>query len=289
MKKILLFIASATLVLAMLLSCNRDNLKIDIPSYIAIDSVILDIDTATQGTKTQNFSSVEVLVNHKKIGIFDIPARFPVLKEGKVDVLIRPWIKKSGVNDFKTDYFHIKNYIETITLKADEEVHIIPKFTYKEETKIYIEDFDGPGLMFHTSDSVNLLVKKQDPNNPNNQIGFIDFSLVDEETAGFTFFTKLELPNRRTAMYLEMDYKCNTMFGIGLLKRFPNNSIDFIDPFTIVKPKADKWNKMYIDIGEQIAPESRANTYDIFFYVSRNNEQGKKSEVYLDNIKILTF
>jgi len=83
---------------------------------------------------------------------------------------------------------------------------------------------------------------------------------------------------------MEIEYKCNNTFGIGLRVHQTHNSSDE-DPFTIVKPQK-KWNKLYLNLAEQMYLTSGIN-YDIYLFFG--SEEGETSTFYIDNIKILSF
>ena len=81
---IILFISTA------LSACEIINPDEKIPGYIYIDSIIVKTNLGYQGSNSQNISDVWINIEdeteNKLLGIYQLPAKFPVLKTGKIKI-----------------------------------------------------------------------------------------------------------------------------------------------------------------------------------------------------------
>ena len=75
------------LIVLVLSSCQKED-KVDIPTYLKIDNIALD-----EGNTTSNITDAWVYVNDQLQGVYELPAKFPVLEEEIQTVRIKAGIK----------------------------------------------------------------------------------------------------------------------------------------------------------------------------------------------------
>ncbi len=92
-----------------------------------------------------------------------------------------------------------------------------------------------------------------------------------------------QLPGQGQPVFLEIDYKCDNAFGVGL----------FVDEFStitvaqlIVVNPSEKWNKIYINLGPNISLYGNNARYKVFFE-GKLNEGDTEARFYFDNIKLV--
>jgi len=268
--------------ISLLSACDTFDPKASIPSYVQIDNVQIQINDTTEGTSNQQITDIWFNVNGKTVGTFEIPTIFPVLDKGECIIYAQAGIVKSGIHDFREVYPFFDAYQDTITLTEGEKKKISPVFQYKSATRFWIEDFEDPDTCkLYSQDTISYLSQIQDPDNDTNHIGKI---VVPSDKKGFQLATKIPIELKTKPIYMEIEYKCNETFGIGLRVHQTSSSSDE-DPFTIIKPK-ENWNKLYLNLAEQMYLHSGQN-YDIYLFFG--SDSNKVSTFYIDNIKILTF
>jgi len=274
-----------TLILSLwtLLSCETFDTEVTIPSYLKVDSVKVQTNESVEGTYHQQISDVWVNINGTKIGTFEIPSRFPILQEGSTPISIQAGIIKSGIHDFREIYPFFKTYRDTLYLQKGKSHFVTPIFQYKKETNfLLIEDFEDAGMRLYPIDTIDYSETIEDPDYTDNHIRKIS---LPDSVIGFQMITRIPIILKTKPIYMEIEYKCNETFGVGIKVQQATGSYSFEDPFTIIKPQSN-WNKMYLNIAEQMYLTT-GNNYDIYLFFK--SEKGKISTFYIDNIKIITF
>jgi len=282
MKNHVQYIAFALLVASFFLSSCEPK-EADIPTYIQIDSIKVVTNESTQGTNKHQITDVWFNLEGSRVGTFEPPTKFPVIANGKRPISIYAGVLKSGIHDFREKYPFFKPIIDTLDFVHNEIIHYTPVFEYKDETKFWIEDFEDPGMKFHTNDSTNYLSQIVDSRNPDNHLGYV---YLPDTTNSFFMFTTIEMKLSSTPIYLEIEYLADAAFGIGVRLEKVGGGYENIDPFTIVKSK-ETWNKLYLNLSEQFYVNSGATSYDI--YILFASKESEEAHFYLDNIKIVSF
>ena len=63
-------------------SCETGDLEAEVPSYFAIDEVVVAEDPS-KGSNSQNITDVWVTMDNQFIGTYELPCRFPILDIGE--------------------------------------------------------------------------------------------------------------------------------------------------------------------------------------------------------------
>ena len=259
------------------LSCKKEKTT-DIPTYISIQEIKLqDINT------THNITDAWVYLNDNLQGVYELPANFPVLAHGENNLRIKAGIKENGIAGTRITYpFYSSYIIENQEFNNEEEIFLNPVVYYLENSVLFEnqEDFDGNGLNLET-DSLTFSI--DDKNSLSGNYGVItltDSILLSEIT------TKEinNLPQLGNPIYLEIDYKSNAQFLVGMYINFPQSSILKKDLLWI-NPKSN-WNKIYINLTSTISEAVGANYFKVFIGVQRDFSVDTNI-INLDNIRIV--
>ena len=96
-------------------SCSKFDKEEAVPSYISIPAIKLivpDSLKSQQGTASAKISDAWVYINDVLQGVYELPAKFPVLKEGSNTIKIRAGIKQNGIGSTRPIYPFFNDYIE---------------------------------------------------------------------------------------------------------------------------------------------------------------------------------
>ncbi len=278
-KYLLFFIISFGIILS---SCDTKEEKI--PSFISVDTVEVIInDPAKEGSNTHKITDIWVYIDNKYQGIYQPPRSFPVLETGNHLVTFRAGITKNGISATREEY-PFYNYFELDTnLIPDQEIKITPKFTYIDNCHIWKEDFEDPNFKIGSNPQLpsdTSMVRIEDPDHQGNYIGAAYTDAVNSKFIASTNKTTdpIYYQDAERRIFLELDYKCNTHFYVGLL------GDDLIT--VILINTSNKWNKIYVDLTPSIK-SNPANVYALAFWMFYDGE--KQCNLFIDNVKIVRY
>lgn len=262
-----------------------------VPSYLSIDTIRFSTDYATQGSNTHNISDAWVYVNGQLIGAFELPATFPVLARGKQRLEIRPGIKLNGIAATRVPYPFMKPIVlENFSFYEDSIVSINPQTTYYENLRFaWKEDFERTSLSLEKTNQSDTTIFRTEPaNNPEAwlSVNSAHSGLVHLEGNRKFFrimsFQGYDLPGNGSPVFLELDYKCDKSFGVGLLVRI-NNTIETF-PLLVVN-KSPAWKKIYINLTPVVSTYNTAEYFKVYFESELGSEANAR--FYFDNIKLI--
>jgi hypothetical protein len=102
-----------------------------------------------------------------------------------------------------------------------------------------------------------------------------------EVTSANSFYA---IPSSGYSCFLELDYKCNIDFIVGLIGQDKTTGKEYQNDIMYINSK-ETWNKIYIDLTKAIQ-DSGLGLYKIFFSCE-HEDKNSISEVYIDNVKLL--
>lgn len=268
-------------VISILYGCNIINPSEDIPSYIDVDSFSLNItDPLTQGSFSSKIVDVWAFVDNDLIGIFELPTRIQVLKEGEHQLLLSAGIIENGIASIRNTYPFYEPYTATITLQSLSSSMVAPVISYRANTQFtFMENFEGAGLKFEKINGAIDIKKTNSEVFEGLSAGEISLTVTDSfsEIASSQEFL---LPNNNNPAFLELNYKCNIEFAVGLMDAVTLTKVYIV----VINPK-NSWNKMYVNLTPTVKLFS-ASKYKLIFNVVAS-DQTATSSVYIDNIKVL--
>lgn len=262
----------------------------DIPAYISIDSISIE-SQALQGTASHKIVDAWVYSDNGLVGAFELPVTFPVLKSGNVQLNIYPGIKMNGMAETRVPY----PFYNPIALPANlspEQVSSLGnlKTTYKSSTVFkWIEDFETQNFTMDKvaksdyafswySDESAIFTYPGENNNHSARV------VIDNDSSYFEVVShdSFKLPTDGHEVFLEMNYKTNNAFAVGL---YINGSTVRQLPVVVVTP-TQSWNKIYINFTPTVINNSDARTFRVFISMNKASNVDK-AELMVDNIKLL--
>ncbi|MFO8087325.1 MAG: hypothetical protein R6T91_05885 [Bacteroidales bacterium] len=260
-----------------------------VPGYLYIE----DIQTTTQsgeGTAEQNFSDAWVYIDQDLLGAFELPALVPVLEEGNHTVTIKPGIKLNGISSTRAAYPFVKQYETTVDFQPEKIDTLNLTASYLDGLSFPWntagqEDFEQGGVSLDsTTNSDAQIIRQSNDVFEGNSSG-----LIHLDSAGMQFeimsITEFAYPGQNKPTFLELHYKADNSFAIGLKLYSITGRIE-MNPILIVNPR-NTWNKIYINLTPTLTRENQTYKYQIYF--SGNvNEEIDEANIYLDNIKLVS-
>ena len=274
MKKI-----SYLLILLVLSSCQKEDTG-GIPTYLKIDNITLD-----EGNTTSNITDAWVYVNGQLQGVYELPAKFPVLEQGNTDIKVYAGIKNNGIAAERAVYPFYNPYTINTELSINSTIVINPEISIKENISGQFDDFD-PSYSFNADTCFQVL-----SGGPYGKFGSL--SLSDSDSILITEINYQDfplsfdnVPQQGSPTYMELNYKNNTSFLVGMYINFPN-SPTLEKGLLWINPKED-WNKIYIDLTQTVSEAIGAETFSIFIKMQRDSNLDE-NKLDFDNIRIIHY
>ncbi len=274
-------------------SCRKMEGGQTVPAYIKIDSVFINTFYPSQGSSSSKITDVWVYVDDMQMGVFELPAKFPLLFAGKHKLEIRPGIKLNGISSTRVPYPFYKPIIfEDFEFFPDSVMDMGALNTeYYQNTKfVWIEDFESSVISIIETETSDTTIERTMP--ADNPEAFLTehsrysgkIVLTPEKPVFMAYsFNEYELPKDNSPVMLEMNFKTDHVLLIGVLV---NNPADYSWDELLYLKETDEWNKIYINIGPVISRNPHALGFKIYF-TSILDEGESGAEILLDNIKLI--
>ncbi len=267
-------------------SCNKFEGPQTVPAYLSIDSLILNTNYSTQGSAAHEVVDVWIYVDDQQIGVFELPAEFPVLVEGKHKLEIRMGIKLNGISSTRVPYpFYQPLIYEDFEFFPDSVRRLGNiETTYTSNIVFaWLEDFELYNSISIKETTISDTTIKQISLEPTpeyrNYAGVIN--LTDEKPyySGYTF-SSFDLPKQGAYILLEVSFKTNNFLTIGLIPRGYDKQ-----PLVILN-QSDEWNKIYINLGPKVTEYYNAPEFLVYFETGKQSDV-TKADIQLDNFKLI--
>lgn len=272
-------------------SCNKFEGDQTVPAYIYIERFSLQTDYGAEGSNTHLITDAWIYVNDQLVGAFELPATVPVLAKGSNKLEIRPGIKLNGIAATRAPYPFYKPFlINDFTFIEDSIIPVNPSTSYYSTAVFaWMEDFEDASISLNkTNQSDTNIVKTSPINSPEALLS--DFSSFsgkiqlegDQKVFQIASFDAFELPGAGTPVFLEIDYKCDKVFGVGLFARISTTIVNL--PLIVVNNN-ENWNKIYVNLSPVVTEYGTADNFRVYFEADKG--QDDEASFYLDNIKLI--
>jgi len=295
--KFLQLYSSIAVVLAVLLfslgACTKYEGSQTVPAYLKIDTVFFATNYGLQGENSHEITDVWIYVDDQQIGVFEIPALFPVLAMGKHKLEIRPGIKVNGISSTRAPYPLMKPRVfDNFDFYPDsvQELNNLTFKYYNNSKFAWLEDFESFSITIESLSYSDTAIKRTEPaNNPEAYLsstskysGIINLT-EEREVYGAWSIGAFELPILEAPVLLEMDFKTDNYVSVGLLVYLPG---DYERKPLVVLNHSEEWNHIYINLTPTVNQFPNAINFKVLFEAAYENGNGV-SNIYLDNIKLI--
>lgn len=266
----------------LLLSCRKRDIAT--PAYIKIDRINF-YTNGEEGAPSHGIEMVNVFINDNSVGIYQLPCEFPVLQTGTQKIDVRPMIKEMAREGFKL--FSLTDVYDTVvTIEAQQTIQLFPEFRYVNNRElVWIEDFND--LVSSLNIRLGTLDTMIIENLPSISLDGTPYIKLDLGV-GETFFEietqdLFALPGDGRDVYLEMDYRSNMQFTLGVIANSPSEVV-FIPSVTPFSTN-DGWRKAYIQLRDELRNQRPNTRFKI--YLRGINNQVDRPLLYFDNFKLI--
>ena len=267
------------LIMAIIISsCQKEDVG-GVPAYIKINSIELENNT------TSYITDAWVYINGQLQGVYELPSKFPVLEQGRTNIKVYAGIKNNGISSNRVIYpFYSSDTINEL-LNINSTTEINPTVYIKENIEVHSDDFETnftfnydsgfKGVVFEDGNNYGSLSLSDSDSIIISEINYKDFPLNFEN-----------VPQQGSPTYLELDYKSNTLFLVGMYITTPN--IPTIEKeLLFINPK-ENWNKIYIDLTQSISEAIGAETFSIYIKMQRDTILDE-NKLDFDNLRIIHY
>lgn len=269
-------------------ACNPEESE---PAYLVINKVNVSSNPATQGSNSSNVKDVWVYVDNQYLGTYQLPARIPVLESGNKSVILRAGILENGISATHSAYPLYTANTRTIDFMPGQE-SIVDTFNVAYFPAIqftWYEDFEkdaiGGGFSLSPEPSNNLAPLTTDSIDV-----FEGVRCLKLKVDGTNYISDIETNGdgyvlyRGKDIYLEMNYKCDHEFTVGLRGMLANDKRNI--PVLLFNPSST-WKKTYINLSKFVNSNYDVPKFKVYFYLS-TAPGGSEATVYLDNLKLIS-
>ena len=273
------------IVFLVLASCNKTKLKAPEAAFIVINNPTVLTNPTIQGTNSHKITDIWYYVDDNFKGVFPIGSIMPVIGTGNSKITLFAGIKNNGISATRLPYEFYQGHLINQYFESGKTYTFSPVFEYLTGAVFPTEgceDYEGSGVKyFSVGDSSTVVIS--DINKVFGGIGHSVFMSMSNSkpTSQIKTSTSMSLPVGGTPIYLELNYKCNQPFEVGVIAGTTE-----VRPALTVN-SSPEWNKIYIQLSQAVSTQPTYNYYDIYIKATKQSDV-PTPEIYIDNIKLVT-
>lgn len=268
--------------------CNKETLKA--PDAFFVKPQNISVSTTTvHGSSSHKITDLWYYTNNQFQGAYPSGNTLPIVSSGSTKITVFAGIKNNGISATRQPYVFYESIEIDTNVAAGNTFNRNFTFKYKDACKFqWLEDFEGFGttsgisiIKSTNSDTTYTILNKSI--NPNADVfegsKCFYFALdANRQVAQFQSTATFSLPKGGAPVYLEINYKCNQSFDIGVYNGFTYTYVSTVND-------SPDWNKIYIQLSAGVTL-TQASSVGLFFKAVK---QVDNPEFFIDNIKIISF
>lgn len=245
-----------------------------------------------QGTSSEAITEVWVYSDDQNLGVYDLPAKIPILELGTANIRIFAGIKNNGISNTRIRYPFYAPFDTTLNISAFQIDTLIPHFTYYNQAVISEKGFESGNFLVQTgTNNGNFSVTNQA-----NQVFEGNRSGWGHLDAGSShlFYKDDENLNYSSGenVFLELNYSSNNIFSVGYITTTggiqAKNVALIINPTSSGDGLSPVWKKIYIDFGYVLQQNPNAQFHELYIESIPANATTPVN-IFLDNLKWVTW
>jgi hypothetical protein len=293
-------------VIAMLITgCSYFQETTQAPNYIRIDSIpFRDSLTFTTGRNNGrhnvNITDAWVFADGKFIGCYELPAIIPVAEAGpEVMLTVEPGVFSDGVKDYRISYPFYKSFYQKVQLSPGVVVPIRFGTSYKAESRNlklpfpYYFDFESAtdsSLIVGSNNNFGSSIRTFLPSEIFPDSGKSALKLFAKGGTGnlklaeFVTLNQVRLPQDNSPIYLELNYKSNKSFLVGLFYKSTSNGSGYIYDLNLL-PTNGVWRKIYVSLVDEAISAPSGSNFQLAIRAALKDDGSEY--ILIDNLRLL--
>lgn len=259
-------------------SCSLFDREEPVPAYIHIEKI-----KSSNIADPHPFTDAWIYLDNRFMGVYEVPATFPLLAEGHHTITVKPGIKVNGISSSRDVYPFMVKYDTSFTLVPEKQYELRPKTSYKSGlTTAWYENFESiTHDILRTSRSDTSMRFVDSTANSGVRCGAV---FLDEVRNNFDAYSgqTMNLP-LKVPVFLEMSYKNTNTFSVGLY--FYQNGQLQVESIVIIYASA-AWKKIYIDLSTTIN-KTTDDTQFKFALAAVLNQGLTSGYILVDDLRII--
>lgn len=235
----------------------------------------------SQGSNSSKITDLWVYTNGQFQGAFPYNHLIPIVNNNKsAKIQIFAGIKNNGIAETRVFWpFYSPLEFDTL-IESGKTIEMPLVFEYNSNTKFVInENFDNVGNVFNNS-SISDTIYNITSSEESLEGNYLKLELKGQSVIGQIETSQTySLPAGSENVYLELNYKCNKEFSIGLIG---DKDPQLKEAITL--SAKENWNKIYIQLSNTVSSAPVSNKYKLYFRMINNNDNSK---LYIDNLKLI--
>ena len=262
-----------------------------VPCYLHIEPFVVTTDYPSQGSSKNKITDVWVYVNNQNLGAYQLPCTIPVvlnspiLTNGKSQIILAAGILKNGLTTSHIQYPFYSSWFDTLTLSEGANYNLQPKAHYIDSLNFFLkEDFELGSAFNKLLGDTTLIRENIVANSFEGWYGKIALDATHDTVEVITASSWNLVTSNASSVFIEMNYKCDYPFTVGLLSTTSSTSTKYWHE--TLKANSN-WNKVYLDISD-IVNQLQGTSYKII--IKAGNTYGditSAKNLYFDNIKLI--
>ncbi len=278
------FLLLVSLINLFLLSSCKKYVPADAAFFIK-PTVISVSTTTAQGTGSHKITDLWLYINGKFQGAYPTGNLLPIVtKNQNVKINIFAGIKNNGISGTRISWvFYDLLTIDTL-VESGKTIERPITFKYNPNTKFsWMENFELPGYTLiksntnPTDTNWKFASAAESFEGKSVEIGLTGNALVAQVESSISY----TLPSGSSNVFLEINYKANQAFEVGMVSGSVNK------PAVMVNP-SESWNKIYIQLADAYNRDPKSSSQKVYFKLLKTSENANP-KLFLDNIKLIHF
>lgn len=272
-----------------LAGCNIINPGEVTPTYVHVDSFAMR-STAGLGSSSHKITHVYAFLDNAPVGIFDLPATFPVIISKVGTLKLIPGIDFNGLTGFEQPYPFYTADTSVLTPAPGTTVMRLPTTGYATNAKQYFAgDFENGSNLFSRLPVGNdtALITTTAPGTVFEGAASGAFYLIQgkDSAIAISVTNGLIIPPSKDA-FIELDYKGTMSLTVGMTSTLDGGGDVYREYLVALRPRTT-WGKVYIGITDFVGTHQGIG-YHILLGTRKDPSQAEGS-VFVDNVKIVSF
>lgn len=269
-------------------SCKKDKLKAPKASFLVVNNVTIKT-TALQGANSHKIVDIWYYVDGEFKGVFPVGSVMPIISNGNAEITLFAGIKNNGISSTRQPYAIYNSKTFNLEIEPGKTYTISPEFEYNTTAFFYYADnFDlnpGQGSFFsYQGDLPPTNTKDFDMTKSFGGIGgSIYMTMTDSKpTSKLIQANAYYLPDGGAVIYVELDYRSNQPFNVGIIGI---NSAGGEDKRNVVTVNSSyDWNHIYIQLTSTVSTPPTYGAYKVYIEAIK---EVNSPEIYIDNVKLI--